>query len=102
MKTNTWQKIKKAIADASREMKRIVSTKEGWIAWFIANMVFSATWYVPVAIGYIFDLPEVLSLGVSIFLIQWAPPPIETVFVFFLTVFFYKWLFAKKHVEKSR
>jgi hypothetical protein len=94
MPTTKLQKIKKT-------MKELFLTKEGWISWLIANIVFSATWYVPITIGFVFDLPEVLAFGTAVFFIQWAPPPIETVFVFFLTVFFHKLLFAKKHIKKS-
>jgi hypothetical protein len=99
MKISLWQKTKKAISNATKEVKTIITTKEGWIAWFVANIVFSATWYVPMAIGIVFNSPEILAFGTTMFIVQWSPPPIETVFVLFLTIFFHKVLFPKKHIK---
>lgn len=38
---------------AKREVKEILLTKEGWISWFVANVITSLHWIVLTVIGFI-------------------------------------------------
>lgn len=38
---------------AKREVKEILLTWEGWLAWFIANVITSLHWAIPAIIGFI-------------------------------------------------
>jgi hypothetical protein len=41
------------LVKAKKEVKEILLTKEGWIAWFVANVMTSIHWVVPTIIGFI-------------------------------------------------
>lgn len=79
-----------------KKIKTLLLTKEGWIAWFLANLVVSAFWYVPFGIGLLFGIDWLYQLGITVFVAMWMPPPIESVFVAFLTIFFYNILKRNK------
>jgi hypothetical protein len=79
-----------------KKIKTLLLTKEGWIAWFLANVVVSAFWYVPFGIGLLFGIDWLYQLGITVFVTMWMPPPIESVFVAFLTIFFYNILKRNK------
>jgi hypothetical protein len=40
------------IAKAKKEFKELFLTWEGWIAWFIANVITSLHWMIPTVIGF--------------------------------------------------
>jgi hypothetical protein len=37
-----------------QQMKEMLLTKEGWIAWIIANIITSLPWFLPLAYGFVF------------------------------------------------
>jgi hypothetical protein len=41
------------LTKAKKEVKEILLTKEGWIAWFIANVITSLHWMILTVIGFI-------------------------------------------------
>lgn len=45
--------MKQLLVKAKREVKEILLTKEGWIAWFIANVITSLHWMILTVIGFI-------------------------------------------------
>jgi hypothetical protein len=45
--------MKSLLIKAKREVKEILLTKEGWIAWFIANVITSLHWIILTVIGFI-------------------------------------------------
>lgn len=42
------------LTKAKQEVKEILLTKEGWIAWFVANVITSLPWFLPLAYGFVF------------------------------------------------
>lgn len=62
----------------------------GWISWIIANLIVSAFWYVPMGLGLLLGSATLMAIGTTVFVAMWMPPPIESVAVAFLTIFFYK------------
>jgi hypothetical protein len=38
-----------------QQMKEMLLTKEGWIAWIIANIITSLPWFLPLAYGFVFE-----------------------------------------------
>lgn len=45
--------MKQLLIKAKREVKEILLTKEGWLAWFVANVITSIHWVIPTVIGFI-------------------------------------------------
>lgn len=45
--------MKQILIKAKREVKEILLTKEGWLAWFVANVITSIHWVIPTVIGFI-------------------------------------------------
>jgi hypothetical protein len=43
----------KSLEKAKKEIKEILLTKQGWIAWFFANVITSLHWMVLALIGFI-------------------------------------------------
>ena len=43
----------KSLEKAKKEIKEILLTKQGWIAWFFANVITSLHWMVLTIIGFI-------------------------------------------------
>ena len=74
---------------ASIEMARIVFSVRGFLSWGLANVIVSSVWFIPLALGYLFNQPEWYALGVSLFVLMWLPPPIESILVVILTLFFF-------------
>ena len=73
-----------------KELKQIILTKEGWLAWFLANVIVNIP-VISYLIAYFitFDLNYLTTAGV-IYALMWAPPPIETFIVALLTPVLYK------------
>ena len=73
-----------------KELKQIILTKEGWLAWFLANVIVNIP-VISYLIAYFitFDLNYLTTAGV-IYALMWAPPPVETFIVALLTPVLYK------------
>jgi hypothetical protein len=37
------------------QVKIILTTKEGWISWIIANIITSLPWFLPLVYGFVFN-----------------------------------------------
>jgi len=38
-----------------QDLKEMFLTKQGWIAWIIANVITSLPWFLPLAYGFLFN-----------------------------------------------
>jgi len=47
--------MKTMILKAKALLKTFFLTKEGWVAWIIANIITSLPWFLPLAYGFLFD-----------------------------------------------
>jgi hypothetical protein len=61
------------IAKAKKEVKEILLTKEGWIAWFIANVITSLHWMSLTVIGFITKDPKWYAYAASAWAIGLSP-----------------------------
>jgi hypothetical protein len=43
------------VVKIKKELKEMFLTKQGWIAWIIANVITSLPWFLPLAYGFLFD-----------------------------------------------
>ena len=55
------------------ELKGLLLTKAGWIAWFIANVITSLLWFIPLAIGWLFNIPQLIVTAGSIWTFMLLP-----------------------------
>ena len=65
--------MKSLLIKAKREVKEILLTKEGWIAWFIANVITSLHWIILTVIGFITKDPKWYSYAASAWAIGMSP-----------------------------
>jgi hypothetical protein len=86
----SFKKLAIKLKDATIEMGKIVLSKRGFLSWCLANVIVSSVWFIPMALGFVFNQPEWLAFGSGLFVLMWLPPPIESFAVAFLTIFFYK------------
>jgi hypothetical protein len=38
-----------------QQIKMILATPKGWLSWFIANIITSLPWFLPLAYGFVFQ-----------------------------------------------
>jgi hypothetical protein len=43
------------LTKAKKEVKEILLTKQGWVAWIVANIITSLPWFLPLAYGFVFN-----------------------------------------------
>ena len=65
--------MKSLLIKAKREVKEILLTKEGWIAWFIANVITSLHWIILTVIGFITKDPKWYAYAASAWAIGMSP-----------------------------
>ncbi len=65
--------MKLILTKAKREVKEILLTKEGWIAWFIANVITSLHWMILTVIGFITKDPMWYAYAASAWAIGLSP-----------------------------
>jgi hypothetical protein len=83
-------KLKAWFLKLVRELKQIILTKEGWLAWFLANVIVNIP-VIAYLIAYFVTVdPKYLATAGVIYALMWAPPPIETFIVALLTPVLYK------------
>ena len=58
---------------AKQDVKEILTTKEGWIAWFIANVITSLHWMILTVIGFITKDPVWYAYAASTWAIGLSP-----------------------------
>lgn len=81
-------------------MKQLFLTKEGWIAWIVANIITSLPWFLPLAYGFIFqdERGYYAAAGVYAFILAPFTP------FWMLNVIIAVWvvrLLTKKHIKQS-
>jgi len=81
-------------------MKQLFLTKEGWIAWFLANVITSLPWFIPLAIGYVLDNARLYVVAGSIWTFMMLPITPFWILNVFIAVFLTRF-FSKKQIQKS-
>lgn len=81
-------------------MKQLFLTKEGWIAWFLANVITSLPWFIPLAIGFLFDKNNLYIVAGSIWTFMMLPITPFWILNVIIAVFLTK-LFRKKNIQQS-
>jgi hypothetical protein len=61
------------LVKAKKEVKEILLTKEGWIAWFIANVITSLHWMILTVIGFVTRDPIWFTYAASAWAIGLSP-----------------------------
>lgn len=54
-------------------LKELFLTKEGWISWLIANVVTSMPWFIPLALGFVLNMPNLYVVSGSIWTFLMLP-----------------------------
>ena len=82
-----------------KTLKELFLTKEGWIAWTIANIITSLPWVAPLILGFILKNDALYAIAASIWAFIMLPATPFWILNVIIAVWFTK-LFTKKHVEK--
>jgi hypothetical protein len=93
-------KIKNTVIKLKGIIKKLFLTKEGWIAWIIANIITSLPWFLPLAYGFVFQDNRGYIVAAAVYgfiLLPFTPFWILNVII---AVFVVK-LFGKKHIQQS-
>lgn len=61
------------LTKAKKEVKEILLTKEGWIAWFFANVITSLHWMILTVIGFVTKDPKWYAYAASAWAIGLSP-----------------------------
>lgn len=81
------------------KLKEILSHKEGYIAWILANVVTSLHWVILFTIGFITGNHDFYKWAVAAYAIGFSPFVPLWLFNIFLTIWFFK-LMTKKKPQK--
>jgi hypothetical protein len=72
------------------EVKKILTSRKGWTAWFIANIITTSAWFIPLGIGFILQDQRLYVLAGSIWALMLSPIiPVWPINLLIAT-FFYK------------
>jgi hypothetical protein len=85
---------------AKETLKHLFLTKEGWLSWFVANVITSLPWMLPLIYGFIFKEENAYILATSIWaflLTPLAPLWIPNVFI---ALFLVEKVFKKKLIKE--
>jgi hypothetical protein len=55
------------------QLKLLLTTKKGWLSWFIANIITSLHWAIPFFIGWIFDNQNLMIFAGSLWALGLSP-----------------------------
>jgi len=83
------------INKAKSLLKDLFLTKEGWLSWFIANIITSLPWFFPLAYGYLFNDPRGYIWSASIWTFMMLPITPFWILNVFIATFFVKKVFKK-------
>jgi len=81
-------------------MKELFLTKEGWLSWFIANVITSLPWALPLIFGFILKNDALYTIAASVWAFMMLPLTPFWILNVIIAVFFTK-LLTKKHIKKS-
>lgn len=83
--------MKNYIAKFGDEVKNILVSPRGWLSWFIANIITSLPWLIPLFLHIITFDPKWIPIAAAIWAFQMSPfLPIETFLNIAITLFIYK------------
>jgi hypothetical protein len=88
--------MKKTIAKAKILLKDLFLTKEGWLSWFIANVLTSLPWAVPLIYGFIFKDNNGYIIAGSIWTFIMLPVTPFWILNVLIATFFVEKVFKKK------
>jgi len=88
------------IETLKKTMKELFLTKEGWISWFIANIITSLPWFIPLAYGFVFEDERGYMAAAAVYAFILAPFTPFWILNVIIAVWFTK-LFTKKYIKKS-
>ena len=88
------------IETLKKTMKGFFLTKEGWISWFIANIITSLPWFIPLAYGFVFEDERGYMAAAAVYAFILAPFTPFWILNVIIAVWFTK-LLTKKHIKKS-
>jgi uncharacterized membrane protein len=83
-----------------KQIKTLLLTKEGWIAWLLANFFWSTFWLIPLIIGFVFNDPSYYALAGAIYLF-FLQPLIPMWLIVSVTVLFIYKIIKKKNPVKG-
>jgi len=86
------EKTKKILS----EVKQIMTTKTGWLAWLIVNAFWSSFWLVPLVYGFIFKDNYMYALAGTIYLFLLQPLIPMWLIVALNTIWLYRFLKRRK------
>ncbi len=81
-------------------LKELFATREGWFSWIIANVITSALWFIPLAIGWLTQNNNLMLTAGAIWGFMIAPFTPVWVVNTFIAVFFVKVVFRKREEIK--
>jgi ABC-type Co2+ transport system permease subunit len=79
-----------------QQIKKIITTKEGLIAWIIANLITSLHWIIPLIYAFVFKDAGIYALAASFFAIGMTPLVPLWILNIIITVFIWKKIYKKK------
>jgi hypothetical protein len=83
-----------------KTMKKLFLTREGWISWFIANIITSLPWFLPLAYGFVFQDERGYVAFAAVYAFILAPFTPFWILNVIIAVWFTK-LLTKKDIKQS-
>ena len=65
--------LKGLVNKSKKELKELLATPKGWFSWFIANVITSLPWAIPLIYGFIFKDNNGYILATSIWTFMMLP-----------------------------
>lgn len=88
--------MKQKLLVAKKELKELLTTWQGWLAWFIANIITSLHWVIPLVIGFIFKDNKLYALAGTLYAIGLSPLVPLWLFNIFIAIFIKNKIFTIK------
>jgi hypothetical protein len=55
------------------EIKDMLATPQGWLSWFLANIITSLPWFIPLALGWVLNRPNLYTVSAGIWTFVMLP-----------------------------
>jgi hypothetical protein len=72
------------------DFKKLLTSRKGWAAWIIANIITTAFWIIPLVIGFILQDERLYVLAASIWALMLSPLTPIWLLNLIIATFFYK------------